>query len=113
MELKEFVARTLTDIIEGIQLARENIKPLSQHTRASIAPSSGYVGATTIHSSAGGTKLVEIVEFDVAVTASEGSEIGGKAGVFAYVINVGSEGKKGSSTEAISRVKFSIPITLP
>jgi hypothetical protein len=57
---------------------------------------------------------VQPVEFDVAVTASEKSSVGGKGGIkILSVGQVGAEGSTGVERSTVSRVKFSIPILPP
>lgn len=60
---------------------------------------------------------LSVIEFDVAVTASEsaGSTRGGNLGASISVLSakLGEETSKGSSSETVSRLKFSIPVVLP
>jgi hypothetical protein len=58
-------------------------------------------------------EVVGMVEFDVAVRATEGKETKGGIGVVAGVIGLGSSGKSDSSSGSESRIKFSIPVLLP
>jgi len=58
-------------------------------------------------------QLVQTVEFDVAVTATEGTDTKGGIGVVAGVFALGSQGQSSEEISAVSRIKFSVPITLP
>lgn len=104
--LKEFIEKTLCDICDAVDSARK------QHDY--IAPK-----AFTDPNS---PEKATVVEFDVAVTASEGKtdsiQAGGKAalGVNVSVIraeaSLGSDGSKNNSAASSkeSRVRFSVPV---
>lgn len=57
--------------------------------------------------------MIERVEFDVAVTAVEGAETSGKAGISVCSIGAGVSGKTESSISTVSRIEFFISIELP
>lgn len=106
MELREFITQTLVQIQLGVQDA------IAQQT------ASGASGAINpVFPSSWGTAVreehVQKVEFDVAVTATDKSNGGGKAGIKVFSIELGGE-KSGSAEHSIaSRVKFAIPVVPP
>jgi hypothetical protein len=110
MELREFVAESLKQIIAGIQSAQDDA---AQHG-AKINP---YVdfrrdqGLVFIDDETGA--LVQQVQFDVAVTATEGKEKGGSVSVLAGVFGARGQGSSSHATSSISRIKFSLPILFP
>ena len=53
------------------------------------------------------------VEFDVAVTVSKGSETKGGVLVVVGPWTLGSSGKSDSSSNSVSRVRFTVPIGYP
>ncbi|RKY04210.1 MAG: hypothetical protein DRP56_10340 [Planctomycetota bacterium] len=53
------------------------------------------------------------VEYDVAVTAVEGTEAGAKAGISVWSIGAGGNVKTESTNTTVSRIKFSISLELP
>jgi len=57
--------------------------------------------------------IVQIVNFDVALTVVEGTGTKGGIGVFAGAVNLGSSGQSNNETSSVSHVKFSIPLRLP
>ena len=57
--------------------------------------------------------VVELVEFDVAVHASEGTETNGKIGISVGSIGLGAGGKSQESNRSESRIKFKIPVAFP
>ncbi len=111
MDLKEFVTQTLTQIIEGVRGAQTCGKDLSAEvnpdlqTSAELAGKQGFLGASG--------QYVPIVQFDVAITVTEGTGTKGGIGVFAGAISLGSLGQSQNESSSVSRVKFSIPIRLP
>ncbi|MGD0078045.1 MAG: trypco2 family protein [Sedimentisphaerales bacterium] len=87
MQLKEFVSETIKQIIEGVKDAQQ----AAQTKGAVVVPYS---------------QVEEKIEFDVAVTAVEGTETSGKAGISVWSIGAGVSGKSESSTSTLSRIKF-------
>src|SRR5258708_686245 len=60
------------------------------------------------------TKLLEKVEFDVAVTESKTRQAAGEGGL--EIVSIGKLGAKGSATvehSAVNRIRFSVPVLLP
>ncbi len=97
MKLQEFVNETLREIIAGVNEAQDYAK--DNNATINVGPVMG-------------TPINE-VEFDVAVTATEGSEAHGGVGVFVAGLGLGAKGKRDASNGSVSRVKFSIPVCLP
>ncbi|RKY07893.1 MAG: hypothetical protein DRP56_05000 [Planctomycetota bacterium] len=94
MDLKEFVSETLRQVIEGVKEAQIS------------APGNGAVVAPYYD-------YRKTVEYDVAVTAVEGTEAGAKAGISVWSIGAGGNVKTESTNTTVSRIKFSIPLELP
>jgi len=114
MELKEFVSQTLLQIIEGVKVAQENTK---QHG-AKINPVLTYTEMGTFRTpmvtpTSNITSPVFLVDFDVAIIATEGEGIKGGGGLNVAAIRIGAQGESSSSNTQQSRVKFIVPITLP
>ena len=59
------------------------------------------------------SKELHPIEFDVAVTTTEGTETKGGIGVFVVAVGLGSQGKSDATNSSSSRIKFSVPIFLP
>ena len=102
MELEEFVARTLEQLVQGVRKAQQKVLSLG----AAINPSS------EIHSG-GAINEPRRIDFDVAVTASEEDSAGGTAKFSIKVLSL--EGGAGATTSnsTVSRIKFNIPVQLP
>jgi hypothetical protein len=69
-----------------------------------VAEKGGNVAWTTNHS---------VIEFDVAVTTTEAGETKKGGGIFVGGVGIGAQGTKGMTNSSVSRVKFSISVTLP
>lgn len=97
MELKDFVSRTITDVIEGVREAQ---------TRAATHSETWVVPPPSRRT----TNRVTMLKFDVGLTATD---TGGKQGGInvAGVISVGGQTAKESSS--VSRIQFEIPVELP
>ena len=101
MDLETFIAEALRQIVKGVRQAQQH----------------GDCKGATINSKRrnlpGSIEPAEI-EFDVAVTVSEGSERQGKGTIgVASVIGVGGQVKSTTASSTVSRIKFSIPVVLP
>lgn len=111
MELKQFVSESLKQIIDGVNEARsyaEQNGAMVNPTRWSWNSSNVQVKYDPKSGAA-----IETVEFDVAVTAIEGTETKGGIGVFMGAVNLGSQGASQNQNSSVSRLKFSVPLMLP
>ena len=108
IQLDEFVAATLTQILSGVFSAQEQI----DDTGAKINPvgivmtsdRGGFIGTEN-------EKLIpEWIEFDIAVTASESAKKEGKVGANVAVLGAAIQGKTDISASSVNRIKFSIPV---
>ena len=112
MDLKSFVSQTLIEIVEGVNEARSLVK--SMDTGANINPSfAGDVPKLTGAYHIGHGDMAQCVEFDVALTVTEGTNTKGGIGVVSGVINLGSSGQSRNENVAVSRIKFIVPLGLP
>jgi hypothetical protein len=104
MDLETFVAETLRQIIKGVKAAQSSpdcVKAVINPVRSSLDSSS----PSGIEESF----VIENVEFDVAVTAIEGSEKKGGLTVW----GIGGNLATNTSTSSVSRIKFRVPVLLP
>ena len=98
MELQDFIAETLKQIISGVRLAQESASELG----AKINPRGGA--------------MVEMrnVHFDVAVSTRKGGETKGGIDVFEGLVGAGGfQEQSDAADSAMSRIKFSVPLKLP
>lgn len=110
MELKDFVSKTLQEIVAGVKEAQENMVEGGEINPAYPMIRGG--GKHTYLTGSNGSPL-QNVEFDVAVTATEGKGTKGGIGVFVGSVGLGTQGQSESSNTSISRITFSVPVTFP
>jgi hypothetical protein len=94
MDIKEFIAETLKQIIDGVVDAQKYAK----NKNAVIVP---------WHDSQ------KVVDFDVAVTVADSKETGGKAGISVWSIGANINRTSECSSSTTSRIRFEIPVELP
>jgi hypothetical protein len=110
MELKDFVAATLVQIVEGAETAQKQVVDIG----ATVNPAGVGLLPTGHHYITGhNSRNVQLIDFDIALTATEGGETGAHIGVFLGSVGVGAKAKIESGNSASNKVKFSIPIVLP
>ena len=110
MDLKEFVAESLKEIVLGVQEAQRSV----QDTNAVIAPKMKMKGDSKDKFMA--TEFNDgyyIVTFDVAVTAQESAGQKGKAGLSIPYFSMGGGLEASQENGTISRLKFELPIVWP
>lgn len=117
MQLREFIAQSLIQLARGVEDAQKELAAsgtLVNPTMASIFPNNGK-DAFIAHGWAqeDQSSAVFLVDFDVAVTAVEGTNTKGGIGVVAGVFALGSQGQSENKNTAISRIQFKIPLKLP
>jgi hypothetical protein len=116
VNLGEFITQALVQIANGMKDAEEGLErsgaPVNPRD-ASVSTTDG--GKIYGYMTKSGTSLraIQLVEFDVAVTATDGKESKGGIGVVMGAIALGSTAKTDSQNSPISRLRFSIPIALP
>lgn len=120
MELKDFVKTSICQIAEGILEASEALK----QTNAIVNPENIVVnseqsqayGRTRPPRDDGppsGSRIVEKIDFDVAISVQEGTatSAGIKVAMMSVGLGVGGESKANAGYE--SRIKSSIPMVFP
>jgi len=103
MELKDFIAETLSQIIEGVRLAQERV----DGTNVNAAMAGAEFGGHLVN--VGHFGVATRVDFDVSVTA----ETKGGAGAKLSVFGIGAEGGAGHTAGSANRISFSVPVRLP
>ena len=111
MELKNFVAEALKQIVDGVIIAQEYGRTKGARINPLHLPVRNAEGKS--HSVTFRSDIPHDIEFDVAVTTTTGSGTSGGVGVFVGPVGVGSKGQTTKANESISRIKFTIPVVLP
>jgi hypothetical protein len=107
MELQEFVAESLTAIIEGVAAAIRDADAKKLIGKVNPAFASGSEPPNW-------ESYVQKVEFDVAVTATERSGVSGKGAIKVYSFaELGGDRSSSAENSTVSRIKFTIPLSLP
>ncbi|MBB5459011.1 hypothetical protein HDG33_002658 [Paraburkholderia sp. Cpub6] len=111
MDLKEFVHASLTQIVEGVRGAQNDVLKHGGYVSPAVY---GSTGAETHFAVMPDGQNVFLVDFDVAVTVTEGtaSDVEGRLKV-ASVFGVGGGRKTSGSEEHTSRLRFKVPLALP
>lgn len=114
MDLENFISVSLVQIAKGIDRANNELKG----TGAIVSPKK--VTDVLRENTYGNLKLndgswvrVQQIDFDVALTATEGGESKGGGGISVGAITLGAMTKDDFSQSTVSRIKFSVPMLLP
>lgn len=105
MELKDFIKGTITDIATAIKELNEENNDISLF----VNPRNFYITERKNEKICGDGRLVEYVDFNLSISASDKKETGGKIAI--TVLNAGLQNEYNNST--VSTIKFSIPIIFP
>jgi len=110
--LEDFVSQTLKEIINGVVTAQKHaatknarVNPPSLNFRVDQGVVKLWDDETQC--------IAQEVHFDVAVTATEGSETKGGVGIFVGALGLGSQGQTDKERSVVSRISFDVPILLP
>lgn len=98
MKLEDFVSETLKEVMQGV--------------KKSQATSNEHGGCIAPHYLKLSENMYKI-EFDIAVTTTEGTSTQSGVGVFVGPVALGSKGHSDASSQSLSRIKFSVPVTYP
>jgi hypothetical protein len=114
MELRDFVSQSLQQIIEGVAIAQ---KASAQHGGRVNPDNLSFAGAANSGQSIihydDRNNIAQSVEFDVAVTATESSVAGGKAGISIYAAQIGGKGERTTESSTVSRIRFKVLVMFP
>jgi hypothetical protein len=112
MELKDFVAQTLVQIVEGIDQANDSLS-----NKSAFVVSSNIKTSEDIKYSFDKERIphyVSNVDFDVAINIQDSQSKTGGANIEVFsVLNIGGKGEKGLIDTSTNRIKFTLPLALP
>lgn len=111
MDLKDFIKQTIGGIID----ATNELQATYEDEGIFVNPPVTFKERDLFEENSPGGRFrrVETIEFDVAVSASSDSTGGGKASLKILSVEAGINGEHRRLSEEVSRVRFSIPLTLP
>jgi hypothetical protein len=108
MDLENFVSETLIQIINGVRAAQSATANTGAKINMLLAPST--LGDTPIESP---SVPIERVDFDIAVTATEGEGRKGGINVVAGVFGAKGQVESHALSSSVSRVRFGVGLMLP
>jgi Pyruvate/2-oxoacid:ferredoxin oxidoreductase gamma subunit len=111
MTLEDFISESLTQIINGVKKAQTHAEQNGAKVNSSTFRRAKTIGDSYYDLNSGSS--VQVIDFDIAVTAKEQGGSSGRAGVFVTVFGAGIEGSESSENFTSNRIKFSVPISLP
>ena len=99
IELKHFIAQTLTEIVEGVVEAQAKVETYG----AEVSPKDprNY------------EPREESVQFDIEVTTADSSSTKKGLGVFVAPIAAGTQGVEDARRSSVGRIKFHVWVQLP
>jgi hypothetical protein len=108
MDIKDFVENTLLQIVQEVNSANEKLKDTGAIISSkNVRP---LREGTTYNSST--YDLVNLIEFDIAVTVNEKDTANGGMGIKIAGISIGGRLQNETANQSINKIKFSIPLTL-
>lgn len=111
MELQEFVAQTLTQIVSGVKKAQLEVKGHEAEINPHLSSSAELAGKLGFFWAGG--RAIQIVQFEVDLTVVEGTGTKGGVGVFAIGVALGSSGQSTNESRSSSKIRFAVPVALP
>jgi len=112
MNLQEFVTQTIIAIVNGVadakaKLGEDRVNPMIE----AFSPKNNSADSVRLMDKKG--NLMRNVSFDVAVTASKATGTKGSIGIIVAGLGLGAKGQTDKSNATVSRVQFTVPVTLP
>ena len=116
MELRDFVAQAITQITEAVIEAQKNLHPTGARVNPrmrQLLPQGEKNFASVGWAEGESGNPVLMINFDVAVTATEETKTKGGIGVVTGVLSLGSTGATDKGNTSASRIAFQVPLMLP
>jgi len=114
MDLKEFVREALVQVTSGVREAQDQVREKGGYVNPSVVSSASGQPEATHFGTLNSGQNVLLMEFDVAVTATDSTEGGAGAKLaVASVFSIQAGGKGTSGSESTSRIRFKVPFALP
>jgi hypothetical protein len=111
MELREFVAEAIKQISAGVKDAQATYDEHGAFVNPHLSTSADLAVKHGILIASG--HAAQLVQFDIALTVTEGTGTKGGIGVFVGAFSLGSSGQSSAENSSVSRVKFFVPLVLP
>lgn len=119
MELKEFVKSSLTEVLQGVEEAKEELGTNASGS-SKVSPTQTVIEQDKTYSAFAEGKRddheispVFLINFDVAVTISATKSGKGGGGISVLGAKIGGEGAISGEESRASRIRFSVPVVMP
>ncbi|KPL78079.1 hypothetical protein ADN00_07840 [Ornatilinea apprima] len=115
MKLGNFIAQTLTEIIDGVSIAQDYAKEKGACINPKYVKWSEIRGhyVDRVASGKDESPLLSPIEFEILLTVGEDDKAQGGLGIFASSLGIGIKGETNDYSETINRIKFQILAILP
>ncbi len=117
IELRDFIAASLTQIIEGVSIAQQNAARWNGRrellTSATINPSHFQSSKAKEQALLALERYVTIVNFDLQLGSTKSRSGGFSIGVVLGALGIGGKVQDNDGRTATTRVKFEVPMVLP
>lgn len=113
MNLEDFIAETLTQIVGGISKAQGKIESYGAEVNPKMQSNSTVNSALGLIYTGQPGIYAQLVQFDVALTVKEGTGTKGGIGIASGIVNLGSSGQSTNENTSVNQVKFAVPLALP
>jgi hypothetical protein len=115
MKIDEFIAESLKGVAEGVTKAQVEANAIVNPGRLDeVDETTPGRGDKFLVANKTMGRLAQVVDFDIAVTVSEGAtKEGGAKLKVAGIVEIDGKIEGNTSTSSVSRIKFSIPVVLP
>ena len=114
MQLDDFVFETIKQIVNGVSRAKKHCDQEGSKVNPEnimVRTKGGTNDPIFCDSKTG--QLIDRVEFDVAVTTTEGKQDKAGVGIFVGPIGLGAQGQSRTEDQSMSRVRFTVPVQYP
>lgn len=113
MDLQNFVASALVQIVRGIEQAQQELKGTGALVNPGLSSVQPSTDTPAIAVSSDAFTYVRNVTFDIALTATDGKDTQVGGGLQVWAVRVGSDRKVSHEDSTVSRLQFTVPLALP
>ena len=113
MNLEDYIAETLRQIISGVARAQELAAEIGAEVNPQMRSNATVNSALGMVPTNQAGVYAQLIHFDVALTAKKGTGTKGGIGVAAGIVNVGSTGQSSNEDTSVNNVKFIVPVAFP
>lgn len=113
VDLKDFISDAIVDLCEGLSDAKERLKDKGAYVNPPVQGMAEAKGRTVYTHAHGSGHQCALVDFDIAITASQKTAAEGGGRVSVVGVSFGSEVNGESASSTVSHVKFTLPIAFP